>query len=169
MPYVFRGKKAGRKPLDPIKRFWERCDKSGGSDACWNWTAGCFVDGYGQIKVKGKPTKAHRLSWEIHNGPIPAGKLICHSCDNNRCVNPKHLFLGTHKDNMDDMRNKGRDNYVRSQWGENHADAKLTEKDVLEIRRLKEEGVSANHLSERFGVCAVQIRAIIRRQYWKHI
>ena len=87
------------------ERFWEKVDKSG---ACWEWTAGKNSDGYGQIKIKGRQIKAHRLSWELHSTPIPDGMQCLHRCDNPACVNPKHLFLGTHKDNMVDKKIKER-------------------------------------------------------------
>jgi len=162
-------RKVGRPPSNPVKRFWQRCNRSGGINACWEWTAAKSSDGYGEIRVNNKVTKAHRLCWEIYYGLIPEGMFVCHRCDNKSCVNPKHLFLGTPKDNMTDMRAKGRARYIRGQWGENHRDAKLTESKVLEIRRLKSRGVSTGELSKAFGVSTVQINAICRRQYWKHI
>jgi hypothetical protein len=101
------------KPVRPIAiRFWEKVDKPGGADACWLWTGTPDVNGYGKLwwfdhTNKGK--FAHRISWELHNGPIPDGLFVLHSCDNPPCVNPKHLFLGTQLDNMRDMVAKGRD------------------------------------------------------------
>lgn len=93
-------------------RFWAKVDK--GSDAeCWEWTASRNSYGYGQLAVvlpSGKrPRLAHRLSWELHVGPIPEGMCILHRCDNPPCVNPSHLFIGTKADNYRDMRAKGRD------------------------------------------------------------
>jgi len=88
-----------------MKRFFDKVNKT---ETCWNWTAGGRGSGYGAMKYGNKIVDAHRISWLIHYGDIPPNICICHTCDNRSCVNPKHLFLGTHKDNMQDCKNKGR-------------------------------------------------------------
>lgn len=87
------------------KRFWIKVKKT---DSCWLWMAGKFHFGHGRFKIRNKNKQAHRVSWEMKNGPIPNGMLVCHKCDVPSCVNPDHLFLGTYKDNMQDSLLKGR-------------------------------------------------------------
>jgi hypothetical protein len=90
-------------------RFWAKVEKM--PDGCWVWQAARSVSGYGLLAPSGGvrgDRRAHRVSWELHNGPIPAGLWVLHSCDNPPCVNPDHLFLGTRSDNMRDCASKGR-------------------------------------------------------------
>lgn len=88
-----------------LMRFWQRVDKSGD---CWLWMGARDRDGYGQFSIGPKQSKAHRFAYEIEYGPLPAGRLVCHTCDNPPCVRYHHLFLGTNEDNLKDMARKGR-------------------------------------------------------------
>jgi hypothetical protein len=119
--------------------------------------------------------KAHRLAWELVNGPIPPGLCVCHRCDNRRCVNVEHLFLGTNSDNVADMVAKGRnksmpphaDNPLR---GESVGTAKLTSDAVVRMRaRYSGGGISIEALGMEFGVSHAAAQRVIARTHWKHV
>ncbi len=145
------------------ERFWEAVKKS--PDGCWMFSKTGRSE-YGCVNFRGKSTLAHRVSWIIHNGEIPDGMLVCHKCDNPGCVNPNHLFLGTHRDNALDMHNKGRAN---PKVGSNHPNAKLNEMAVVEIRRKRESGAKLKELAEEFGVEDSVISCVVLRKTWKHV
>ena len=91
-----------------MQRFWDKVQKT---ETCWNWIAGDRGNGYGAFRFRKKVWDAHRVSWVLANGEIPDKLLVCHKCDNRRCVNPNHLFLGSFTDNLLDSFNKGRINF----------------------------------------------------------
>jgi len=157
------------------EQFWKRVDKSG---ECWPWTGYKNQCGYGVTYKRNKHVLAHRLAWEIVHGAIPNGMQVLHKCDNPRCCNPAHLFLGTHKDNMEDMTRKGR--RVRGEQlrlsiknpprGERCARTKLTSAQVLEIRRrYRPRVVSVSMLAKEFGINRSAIWKIVRGQRWRHL
>lgn len=149
------------KPDSLDNQFWEKVQPTTG---CWLWVAACVEDGYGVIRHQGKNLKAHRVSWELHNGPIPEGMCVCHHCDNPPCVRPDHLFLGTPADNNADMLRKGRGMGPRgslSGW------AKLNEEKVRQIRSLYASGeYTQKQLALMFGVVHTVISRVVRREIW---
>lgn len=122
--------------------------------------------GYGEIEIGGKVIKAHRLAYIIHKGPIPNGAHVLHLCDTPLCVNPDHLRLGTHLDNMKDKVKKSRQHRP---IGSRNPKAKLTDKDVSDIRFLKAGGYRIPYLSKLFGVCQSNISLICNKTTWKHL
>lgn len=152
-------------PEERINVFWSRAEKSGGIDACWNWIAYRDVDGYGRMRWDNRCAKANRIAYQLTFGDFPNELKVLHSCDNPACINPKHLFLGTQVENIQDMVRKGR---RASTAGENGTNNKLTWAQVQEIRsRYAAGGVLQRELGAEFGVTQVQISAIVRGKQWK--
>ena len=130
---------------------------------CWEYTGTINLNGYGQFHHRGKLIRAHRAMYEIVNGEIPAELLVCHTCDNRKCVNPSHLYAGTHADNYNDARSRGRLNLPHS---ENHHASKLNARDVSEIRS---SNLSQRKLAKIYGVSHTTIGEIRRGLIWKTV
>lgn len=130
---------------------------------CWIWTGGATSAGYGQIRIDGKVQYAHRFSFERHHGISAAGKEVCHKCDTPACVNPDHLFLGTHKENFLDAAAKGR---MTAQKGQLSVKAKLTNEQVIAIRA---DDRSTRAIGAEYGISNRNVSAIKRRETWRHI
>ena len=148
-----------------MERFWGKVRKTG---SCWEWTGTMHYLGYGRFAMGRRSFYAHRISWELANGPIPRGMFALHKCDNRGCVRPDHLFLGSQRDNVRDAWAKKRAK-VPDNAGERHGLAKLSEKEIKEIRTLNESGISQRELARRFNVSNGHICGIIQRKFWKHI
>lgn len=131
------------------------------NSGCWLWD-GCITSaGYGRMRVGGRPSLAHRASYEMHVGPIPPGMLVCHKCDVPGCVNPQHLFLGTQRDNMADMKSKG-----RASTGERHPRAKLTDFEVATLRAQFATGMhTKSELARKWKTHNVTITNILTGRY----
>ena len=140
----------GRATLE--ERFWSKVDTSG---SCWLWQGAKQRDGYGSF---GAPAtrRAHRIAYELAHGPIPVGLFVCHTCDNPGCVNPAHLFLGTHQDNMADQRAKG-----RGRLGLRNGRGKLSDAQIADIRARFTMGERASDLAEVFGVTTRHIQKVV--------
>lgn len=136
-----------------LARFWKSIEQRG---ECWIWKRCRRQDGYGKFSFRGEDMTAHRFAYELAHGTIPAGALVLHSCDNRSCVRPLHLRLGTHRDNMDDMRMRSR------QPGK-----KLDFERAQEIRRLRaEEGASHANLAARFGIAETTVWNVLSGVTW---
>jgi hypothetical protein len=156
------------------ERFWEKVAKRGPNE-CWLWTAYISTTGYGGIhgrRVNGESrmVSAHRLAWEITNGPIEDGLHCLHRCDVRACCNPAHLFLGTNEDNVADRDLKGRVSKTH-QWktrGESNGNSKLTEADIIRIRSLHGT-MTLEEIGAPYGIGRGMVWAIIHRRIWRHI
>lgn len=150
-----------------LKELFRSGVQEGAPDDCWEWQGSRMSTGYGYVSLHGEQTLAHRLSWEIAHGPIPDGVEICHHCDNKPCVNPGHLFMGTHADNMRDASRKGLLPVLK---GEQHGRAKLSRSQVLEIRRrYAEQYITQQELADEYGVAGRTMCQVVRGETWKHL
>jgi hypothetical protein len=155
-------------PLPLPDRLWAKVDKTG---PCWLWMGSCDRGGYGQIKDKNAGLRCHRVSWELHYGPIPKDVCVLHKCDTPTCVRPCHLFLGTSGDNNRDRASKGRTRTTMTMGtmdraGIKNGRAKLTPTQVQEIRRRCASGEPQSAVATEFGVVQSHISRIVRRVAW---
>lgn len=141
-----------------LKRFWKHVDVKNKND-CWEWKSKKDKDGYGNMQFKNKTVRANRFIWTVLNGAIPEGMVVCHKCDNPKCLNPDHLFLGTISDNVIDALKKNR-----------LSNQKLTVDQVKELRKLYKTGkYSQSELGRIFGVSGSTVCQIVHRKLWKFI
>jgi len=151
----------------PAERFWNRVDKNGGLDACWPWTGPLTTHGYGHVLFH-HVRDAHRVAWTLTNGPIPKGMHVCHHCDNPPCCNATHLFVGTHADNLADMRAKGRGS-GGSRPGESALNARLSDAFVREARGLRLSGWTFTELGKLYGVSRITVMYAVTGRTWRHL
>ena len=160
---------ANGRPRVPFEqRFWAKVAKS---DGCWEWQGSLARSGYGTIRYQGRnggDEGAHRVSYKLHNGSIPAGMWVLHRCDNRRCVNPDHLYVGTASDNNRDtaMRNPNCGNHCRGEL--NHA-ARLTFKQVRRIKQRITSGEPARRVADDLCIPRGTVYSIKQGRTWAHV
>lgn len=137
------------------ERFWEKVMKD--VSECWIWIGARIPGGYGHFDQRG----AHRVSWELHFGPVPEGQHVLHHCDNKACVRPDHLFLGDQKKNMEDKMTKS-----RQARGSRQGKSKLTENDVIDLRILD---IPLSALAQLYQISIRQVCNLKKRRQWQHI
>lgn len=150
-------------------RFWSKVEK-GGSEDCWLWTANKNNKGYGMFSVSSVVGKklAHRLAYADAKGKIPKGGLILHSCDNPACVNPSHLRIGSHRENVADMDIRGR-RCNHTLHGAQLANAKLTDEAVIAIRQAYIAGCTVEAIAADFGISTLSVHDITGGRSWPHV
>lgn len=159
---------AGTKTRSTLQRFWAKVDRRGPNE-CWEWRGARNTNSdHGHFLFSAKPTRrlvmAYRVMWWLAVGRIPDGMNVCHRCDNPKCVNPAHLFLGTQADNLRDMREKRRHAH-----GETNGHARLTRGVVEEIRALARSGsMTQAAIAQQFGVDQSHVSNIKHGYAWKH-
>ena len=162
------------------ERFWSKVDKTSSPNGCWLWMAARSAWGYGRSCIMGRERPAHRIAWELTNGPIPEGLRVCHSCDTPACCNVAHLWLGTSADNSRDASRKGRlssgdSHHARAHperllRGEKHPRAVFTEVQVREIRLTYAlGGITQLALAKRYAASKGAIKHILACRSWRHV
>lgn len=141
--------------------FWARTKDAGD---CIEWVGARSSDGYGCVKWDGRVRGTHRVAYQLAVGNIPHGLCVCHSCDNPACVNPDHLFLGSHKDNMADRNRKG-----RASGGRTKSMAKLTPAIASEIRRMCAAGMLQKDCAALFGIHKGTVNDLVLRKTWADV
>jgi hypothetical protein len=161
--YCSQGCYFSAKKIPLEERFKKYLSEKTGS-GCIEWTGTLTTNGYGQIGNNGKMFQAHRVAYFLATGVDPGKLHVCHKCDNPKCVNADHLFLGTDKENRMDCKNKG-----RTARGESNGRKKINENDVLIIRQLAEQGINQVQIAKLFPISRCQVRNIVLRNSWAHI
>lgn len=142
-------------------------DRSGGPDACWNFTPALGSGGYGHFMHRGVLKMAHVWAYELATGPVPADQIVRHACDNRACLNPRHLIPGTHQQNMDDKVERHRQARLH---GTTNPLSRLTDEQIIEIRaRFASGSASRRELAEEYETSRSNIEHIVSGRRWKHL
>ena len=149
--------------LERIKKYFNKYVIK--QEGCWDWSGTIQWTGYATLNIR-PPIKAHRASWILNYGSIPEGKLVCHTCDNRKCTNPEHLWLGTYEENIADKFKKGRSNTPK---GSQLKVSQLNEEQVLEIKVFLKNGLTCGEIARQYGVSRKIISRIKNNDTWKHI
>lgn len=151
--------------MTPKDRLLSLCSLN--QAGCWLWASGKDSSGYGMFWYSGRSQRAHRASWLIFKGPIPAGKKVLHKCDVPGCVNPEHLFIGTEQDNTDDMRRKGRDRYdANPPRGERQGASKLS---ALDVQKIRDDPRKNAVIALEFGLNQCHVSRLKSGKRWQHL
>lgn len=156
--------KFDRDEAESINQRLARSSKLNGDTGCIEWVGALMHQGYGHVNWRGKVLRTHRASYAANNGEIPKGAYICHKCDNPKCINQDHLFLGSQAENSADMVKK-----KRSTIGEKNPQSKLTVAQVQAIRILATTGMIHRNIAEKFHVTRGAIGLIVRGERWKYV
>lgn len=148
-------------PISHLERFEECFERSEG---CWEWQRSTFGGGYGRFMVDRCLMPASKAAYLFYKGDVPDGMYVCHKCDNPKCVNPDHLFLGTPAENSKDMVEKD-----RQAKGENNGNSRLTETQVIQIRQLRRDGLSSRKIGTMFDVSTTTVLNIEHEKQWRHV
>jgi|SRR5215475_5298108 len=147
------------------ERFAQKFEVRGLND-CWPWMGQRLRSGYGVLSIDGRMQRAHRVMWELEHGSIPDGMWVLHHCDNPPCVNPNHLWLGTHSDNMRDMKQKGRAGRYR---GPHIWRRKFSDNEVEAIRKMRDEDWTVTAIAKQFDCSISMIHNICSGKQYKEV
>lgn len=160
-PRMRNDQRARRNTVDDVFAFAKPVESG-----CWEWTKALSTKGYGVFTIEDRWTLAHRAAFISRNGPIADEMLVLHRCDNPKCINPDHLFLGSHSDNMKDCISKGR---RPPKTGSRNKMSRFKEADIIEMRAMRSQGAMIKDIAKKFSTSKNHVSAILNRRSWSHV